>query len=84
MKVSNTGKRDGEEIVQVYVGMENPRVERQKKLLKGFEKVAIRAGETADVTISIPLDELRYYDMRGKEVAPGARNLSGDGWAQFG
>jgi beta-glucosidase len=67
VKVSNTGSRDGEEIVQVYVGMDNPRVERQKKLLKGFEKVAIPAGATAEVTISIPLDELRYYDMQEKK-----------------
>jgi beta-glucosidase len=67
VKVSNTGSRDGEEIVQVYVGMDNPRVERQKKLLKGFEKVAVPAGATAEVTISIPLDELRYYDMEEKK-----------------
>ncbi|MEJ5311217.1 MAG: glycoside hydrolase family 3 C-terminal domain-containing protein [Anaerolineae bacterium] len=67
VEVSNTGARDGEEIVQVYVGMENSRVERQKKLLKGFDKVAIAAGETATVTITIPLDELRYYDAQAKQ-----------------
>jgi len=67
VEVSNTGARDGEEIVQVYVGMDNPRVERQDKLLKGFEKVAIPAGATAEVKISIPLDEVRYYDMQEKK-----------------
>lgn len=67
VEVSNTGARDGEEIVQVYVGMENSRVERQKKLLKGFEKVAIPAGGTAQVKIAIPLDELRYYDAQAKQ-----------------
>jgi len=66
VEVSNTGVRDGEEIVQVYVGMKNSGVERQKKLLKGFEKVAIPAGETATVKIAIPLDELRYYDAQAK------------------
>jgi len=66
VKVSNTGSRDGEEIVQVYVGMANSSVERQKKLLKGFEKVAIPAGATAEVPLSIPLAELRYYDMQEK------------------
>jgi beta-glucosidase len=65
--ISNTGARDGEEIVQVYVGMENSRVERQKKLLKGFEKIAIAAGETATVKIAIPFDELRYYDAQAKQ-----------------
>ncbi|MGC9397443.1 MAG: beta-glucosidase [Anaerolineae bacterium] len=67
VEVSNTGARDGEEIAQVYVGMENSGVERQKKLLKGFEKVAIPAGETTTVTVTIPLDELRYYDAQAKQ-----------------
>jgi len=67
VKVANTGSRDGEEIVQVYVGMDSSSVERQKKLLKGFEKVAIRPSATAYVMISVPLDELRYYDMQEKK-----------------
>lgn len=67
VKVTNTGNRDGEEIVQVYVGMENSKVERQKKLLKGFEKVSIPAGESEDVTISVPTDELRYYSISEKK-----------------
>jgi beta-glucosidase len=66
VRVSNSGSRDGEEVVQAYVGMENSKVERQKKLLKGFEKVAIPAGATVNVAISIPLDELRYYDVSEK------------------
>jgi beta-glucosidase len=73
VQVTNTGSRDGEEIVQVYVGVDNPRVERQKKLLKGFEKIALPAQATAEVKISVPLDELRYYDMqeKGWRLEPG-------------
>jgi len=67
VRVSNSGNRDGEEIVQVYVGMENPKVERQKKLLKGFEKVIIQAGESINITISVPMDELRYYCNKEKK-----------------
>lgn len=67
VKVTNSGSRDGEEVVQVYVGMDSSRVERQKKLLKGFEKVAIRAGETADVKIVIPIEDLRYYNLAEKQ-----------------
>jgi beta-glucosidase len=67
LEVSNTGSRAGEEIVQVYVGMQGSKVERQKKLLKGFEKVAIPAHEKAEVTISIPYDELCYYDPAEKK-----------------
>jgi beta-glucosidase len=67
VKVTNSGSRDGEEVVQVYVGMDSSRIERQKKLLKGFEKVAIRAGETADVKIVIPIEDLRYYNLAEKQ-----------------
>ena len=64
INVTNTGSREGEEGVQVYVGMEGSRVERPKKLLKGFEKFAIPAGSTVEVALSVPLDDLRYYDKR--------------------
>ena len=76
VKVSNTGDRVGEEIAQVYVGMENSKVERQKKLLKGFEKVRIPAGETVDITISVPFEELRYYDIVEKQWVLEAGNYT--------
>ena len=41
--------------------MENSQVERQPKLLKGFEKVFIQAGTSVDVTIPVRVDDLRYY-----------------------
>ncbi len=59
--VSNTGQRDGEEVVQVYVGKPDSKVERQKKLLKGFQKVFIPAGQHVEVTIPVLLEDLRYY-----------------------
>jgi beta-glucosidase len=78
VRVSNTGARDGEEVAQVYIGMaaapgSRPRVDRQKKLLKGFAKVALAAGASADVSIEVPLAELRYYDEQeqGWRFEPG-------------
>ena len=64
VSVTNSGPRTGAEVVQVYIGMDVSRVERQKKLLRGFEKVLIPSGETAEVTILISFDELHYYDER--------------------
>ncbi|MCH4890125.1 glycosyl hydrolase [Acidaminobacter sp. JC074] len=64
--VKNVGKMDVEEVVQVYVGMKDSRVERQEKLLKGFKKVMIEAGQVKTVTIDVKLDELRYYDVDSK------------------
>lgn len=65
-KVANTGERDGEEVAQVYVGMEYSRIDRAKKLLKGFEKVSIPAGKTVDVKVNVPLMDLCYYDAATK------------------
>jgi beta-glucosidase len=73
VKVTNTGPRDGEEAVQVYIGVADSHIERQKKLLKGFEKVPIPAGASVEVMVTIPLDELCYYDVEQKRwlLGPG-------------
>lgn len=52
--VSNTGKLDGAQVVQVYISQQNPSVNRPKKELKGFSKAFIKAGETERVQIGIP------------------------------
>jgi beta-glucosidase len=44
--VSNTGQRDGAQVVQVYVAQEEPSIDRPVKELKGFTKVFLKAGET--------------------------------------
>lgn len=78
VRVRNTGPRDGEEVVQVYVGMNKSTVERPKKLLKGFEKVAVPANSTEDVSIFVPLDDLRYYDEQSKrwQLEPGIYEIA--------
>ena len=59
--LKNTGHRDGEEVVQVYIGVKESQRERQKKLLKGFEKVFLRIGESREIVISVDLEELKFY-----------------------
>jgi beta-glucosidase len=59
--VKNTGKRDGAQVVQVYVGMKSSRFERQRKLLKGFQKVYLKAGEEKEVVVTVQLEELKVY-----------------------
>ena len=51
--VSNTGKVDGAEVVQVYFAQRNPSLNRPKKELKGFSKIFVKAGETERVQIII-------------------------------
>jgi len=65
--ISNTGQCDGEEVVQVYVGKPDSKVERQKKLLKGYKKILIPVGQSVRVSIPVLLDDLRYYDVETKQ-----------------
>jgi len=60
--VTNAGGRAGEEIVQLYVGVPHSRVERPRKLLRGFRKVSLAPGETRRVTLPVRGRDLAYYD----------------------
>ena len=60
--LSNVGKINGSEVVQVYIGKENSMVERALKELKGFKKVLVQKASTKKVEISIPVSDLAYYD----------------------
>jgi beta-glucosidase len=59
--VTNTGDRDGVEIVQLYIRDLVGDVTRPVKELKGFKKVLIKKGETVNVTFTLSPDELSYY-----------------------
>ena len=62
VKVKNIGSRDGKEVVQLYIGEENPLLERPTKELKAFEKVSLAPGETKTVKFEIPVSDLAYFN----------------------
>ncbi|UQS23853.1 glycoside hydrolase family 3 C-terminal domain-containing protein [Amycolatopsis thermalba] len=62
--VTNTGDRDGREVVQVYVSVPGSRVRRAPRELKAFASVPIAAGETAEVVLHIAREDLAYWDTR--------------------
>ncbi len=62
VEVTNTGKHRGDEVVQLYIGLENTAADRPIKLLKGFRKVSIDPGKKERVTISVPYRELALYN----------------------
>jgi beta-glucosidase len=64
--VTNTGKRAGADVAQVYVGEEQAKVPRPAKELKGFQRVDLRPGETRKVTIPLNARAFTYYDVDGK------------------
>lgn len=71
-EVTNTGKMDGTEIVQLYIRDEYASITRPVKELKGFQRVFLKAGETKKVEFTITPDELKFYTVRKVwEVEPG-------------
>ena len=62
--VTNTGARDGREVVQVYAGPVSSIVERAPRELKAFASVEIPAGETATVELVVRRADLAYWDVR--------------------
>lgn len=73
LSVTNTGKRAGGEIVQVYVSDPQCTVHRPKKELKGFAKVFLKPGETKRVTVPLSDSAFSFYDVKRKQwtVEPG-------------
>jgi beta-glucosidase len=61
IKITNTGKRSGEEIVQLYVRDLVGSVTRPVKELKGFQKIKLAPGESKNVVFKITADQLRFY-----------------------
>lgn len=65
--LTNKGKVDGAESVQIYASQENPSLMRPTKELKAFKKVFLKAGETRDVELSIPVKDLAFFDDTAHE-----------------
>ena len=66
IKIENTGKYDGDEVAQVYIGY--PDVDRMPlKELKAFKRVSITKGNSQSLTLEIPLEELQKWDDTKKQ-----------------
>ncbi len=61
--VTNTGKIAGDEVVQVYVGAQNSKVERHIKDLKRFKRISLKPGDQKTLSFTLPAQELAYYDV---------------------
>jgi beta-glucosidase len=65
--VTNTGKREGADVPQVYVGSQGSPVPRPAKELKGFAKVNLRPGETKRVTVLLDPRAFSFYDVKARQ-----------------
>ncbi len=66
--VTNTGNYDGEEVVQIYIRDHHSSVVRPIKELKGFEKLAIKKGESKTVKFQLSEKELGFFNNQGKYI----------------
>jgi beta-glucosidase len=67
--LTNTGKTDGTEIVQLYIRDVVASVSRPLKELKGFQKVFLKAGESKTIQFTITANDLKFYNSNLKFVA---------------
>lgn len=68
VEVTNTGERDGDEIVQLYIRDKVSSVTRPVHELKDFARVAIKKGETKTISFVITPDKLQYYGLDMKRI----------------
>lgn len=66
--VANTGKKDGEEVVQLYIRDITASIIRPVKELKAFEKISLKAGESKTVSFTLSPKDLSFFDADGKVI----------------
>jgi len=87
VRVANTGKRAGAQVVQLYVHDPHPKIDKAVRELKGFVKVFLRPGESRIATIDLKPRDFAWCDVKAKgwrvdagqyeiEVGDSSRNLT--------
>ena len=66
--VSNTGNRDADEVVQLYIRDLQASISRPVKELKGYRRIHLKAGESQEVSFPITREQLFFYNANGEEV----------------
>lgn len=72
LNLKNTGLRDGDEVVQVYIrNLQDP--EGPSKSLRGYKRVSVKAGQTVPVKIDLPASSFEFFNpvTEKMEVRPG-------------
>ena len=66
--VTNTGKRAGDEVVQLYIRDDYASLTRPVRELKGFERISLQPGETKTVKFTLGPEQLQFLDAKMKPV----------------
>jgi beta-glucosidase len=67
--LKNSGRHDGDEVAQVYFRHVNSALPQPKLALCGFARIHLARGQTAKITMNIPLERFRYWDTTEKQYA---------------
>ncbi|WP_312454265.1 beta-glucosidase BglX [Pseudescherichia sp.] len=74
--VTNTGKREGATVMQMYIQDVTASLSRPVKELKGFDKVTLKPGETQTVSFPIDINALKFWNQKMKyDAEPGKFNV---------
>jgi beta-glucosidase len=68
VRVTNTGKKEGDEVVQLYLVNKNTAITTPLRSLKGFHRIALKAGESKLVKFTLTPEDLTYVDANGKRL----------------
>jgi len=63
VSITNSGYKDGEEVIQLYVKQLESKVERPEKELKAFQRIFFKAGETKKVSLILKAKDLQYWNV---------------------
>lgn len=75
--VTNTGKRDGATVVQLYLNDPVASISRPVQELRGFQRIMLKAGESQTVRFKIDVDALKFWNQKMQHVAePGKFNVA--------
>ncbi len=84
IRVTNTGNRDGEEVVQLYVSNQNKEIRSAIKSLKGFQRITINKGESKIISFRLSPEQLSLTDEQGKLFQPKGKIMISIGGGQPG
>ncbi|HBV5299649.1 TPA: glycoside hydrolase family 3 C-terminal domain-containing protein, partial [Klebsiella oxytoca] len=76
VQVTNTGKREGATVIQLYLQDVTASLSRPVKMLRGFKKVTLKPGETQTVSFPIDIEALKFWNQQMKyDAEPGKFNV---------
>lgn len=68
--VKNTGKKDGEEVVQLYLAYPDAKGKAPVRALKGFQRIALKAGESKTISFQLTPEQCSLLDEKGQAYQP--------------